>query len=266
MHIIDLTPAYRATYLACLKDWEADPVLMEHKGRWHDGMVDKGLRVKLALNDAGQAAGMVQYLPIEHSRALGHDLTFIQCIWVTGYDEGIGNMQGRGYGRALLAAAEADALDLGTQGIAAWGMDFPHWFPVSWYEAHGYTRADQQGPQVLVWKPFTDAAEAPRWVPWQQAPTPAPGKVRVTAFVPGWCPTGLENARIAREAVAGFDGDTVELQLIDTSDRATLLAWGIDQGIFIDDAPFSPYGPPFGVPELRDAIQQKLTSREDVHD
>ena len=56
----------------------------------------KGLRVKLALDDGERAVGMIQYVPIEYARAEGPDLYFVQCIWVHGYEEGMGNQQGRG--------------------------------------------------------------------------------------------------------------------------------------------------------------------------
>ncbi|MGC9521269.1 MAG: hypothetical protein ACP5HG_05230 [Anaerolineae bacterium] len=84
-------------------------------------------------------------------------------------------------------------------------------------------------------------------------------KVVVTVFVSGWCPGGPANARIVRQA-AGLED--VVLEVVNTSDRATLLEWGIDQGIWIDDEPFRPYGPPFGVDELRRAILHKLKAAE----
>ncbi len=260
MRVIDLTPTHRRAYLTCLKPWNADEELIQHKARWHERMTTLGLRVKLSVDGTGVATGMIQVLPIEQSRAEGQDLTFIQCIWINGYHEGPGNVQGQGYGSALLQAAEDDARASGAVGMAAWGMDFPQWFPVSWYEHRGYRRVDRQGPEVLVWKPFSDGAVPPRWMRQRKRPIPVPGRVVVTAFVPGWCPSGADNARIARRAAAGLSD--VVVQTVDTSDRDTFLEWGIDQGIWIDDEPFRPYGPPFGVEELRQTVQRKLTALE----
>ncbi len=78
-------------------------------------MKDKGLRVKLAVDDNGQAGGMIQYLPIEHSTADGQGLYFINCIWVHGYKQGRGNFQKAGMGEALLKAAEEDVRSLGAK-------------------------------------------------------------------------------------------------------------------------------------------------------
>jgi len=46
---------------------------------------DKGLGVKLALNQEDKAIGMIQYLPVEHSYAEGKNLYAILCTWVHGY-------------------------------------------------------------------------------------------------------------------------------------------------------------------------------------
>ena len=54
-----------------------------HKEIWYNKMRDKGLRVKLALDDSGEVGGMIQYIPIEHSFVEGDALYFINCIWVT---------------------------------------------------------------------------------------------------------------------------------------------------------------------------------------
>jgi len=66
MKIIDLTPQYDSLYHLCLEDWS--PEIKEagdHKARWHQVMKEKGLRVKLALDQQDEVGGMIQYLPIE---------------------------------------------------------------------------------------------------------------------------------------------------------------------------------------------------------
>ena len=50
----------------------AKPVIRNPDG-WN-GCGGRGLRVKLAEADDGTLAGMIQYVPIEHSFAEGHDL------------------------------------------------------------------------------------------------------------------------------------------------------------------------------------------------
>jgi hypothetical protein len=52
MKVIDLTDDHLQLYFMCLEDWSEE---MKEAGTrkelWYKGMVDKGLRVKLALDD-----------------------------------------------------------------------------------------------------------------------------------------------------------------------------------------------------------------------
>ncbi len=260
MNIIDLTPDYDATFLACLKDWDpGNKVGRARKRAWYEAMQNHGLRVKLALDDAGRAIGMIQYLPTDYARVEGEGLYFIQCIWVHGYEEGIGNVQGQGVGSALLQAAEADARARGARGIAAWGLPFPHWMPVAWYESHGYVEVDRLTYDVLVWKPFTSEAQAPRWLRPRKTPSPIQGQVTATAFVNRWCP-GLAEASEMQHAASEF-GDRVVYHEVDTSDPNILREWGIEFALYIDDecinAGMTDYPPP-SYEDIKEKIRGKL--------
>ena len=144
---------------------------------------------------------MIQYLPIEESTVDGAGLRFISCIWVHGHKTGRGNFQGRGMGRALLAAAEDDARARGAKGMAAWGLWLPFWMRASFYKRHGYRTADRDGIASLVWNPFTPDARPPRWLRRTAKPLElTPGKVNVICFVNGWCTVGCVTAERARPA------------------------------------------------------------------
>ena len=109
MKIIDLTDEHRELYFKCLEDWSDEMnEAGDHKACWYEKMKDKGLGVKLAVDDQGKVGGMIQYIPIEHSFAEGQDLYVILCIWVHGYKKGRGNFQKKGMGKALIQAAEED--------------------------------------------------------------------------------------------------------------------------------------------------------------
>lgn len=232
--IVDLARRYEDSYLVCLEDWSAEmEEAGDHKARWYRKMRDRGLRVKLALDDDGRPIGMVQYLPIDQSPAVGSDLYMILCIWVHGHDQGVGNRQGRGIGTALLAAAERDVREVGAKGIVAWGVTGPFWMKARWFKKHGYRRADRIGMRVLMWKPFTGDAQPPHWI--EEGPRPAriEGKVAVTAFLNGWCPGNNIVYERAKRAAAVF-GDNVVFETHDTSEQAAMIRCGQSDCVFVD--------------------------------
>jgi hypothetical protein len=261
MKLLDIDAKTEDTFFRCLHDEKPqDPRVLALRRRWYDGRKDKGLRAKVLVLDGGEVVGLCQYLPIEYSQLIGQDLMAILCIWVHGYEHHVGNRQKQGYGRFILDCIEQDARASGVKGVAAWGMDFPYWNPVSFYEHMGYVRCDVDDPVVLVWKRFADDAAPPRLMRTLRTPAPGAGKVNVTVFHNGWCAGGCEQCVTTRKAVAGLE-DAVEYHEVDASDRATMLSWGIDECVYIDDTPLYPEGPDFTVEMVQQAIRQKQQVR-----
>ncbi len=259
MKIIDLSNEHEKLYFVCLEDWSEEmKEAGDHKETWYNKMNDKGLRVKLALDDNGQVGGMIQYTPVEHSFVEGKDLYLVNCIWVHGYKEGRGNFQKRGMGKALLQAAEDDARALGAKGIAAWGIPLPFWMKASWFKKQGFTKVDQQGflGQVLLWKPFTNDAIPPKWIRQKKRPELIPDKVAVTAFLNGWCPAQNLTFERAKRAAAKFGSDVI-FQQIDTFNRDNLLEWGISDALFIDGKQVRT-GPPPSYEKIRKIIATRV--------
>jgi GNAT superfamily N-acetyltransferase len=235
MDVIDLTDEHRDLFAVCLEDWSADAwEAGSRRACWVERFRERGLRAKLAVDDAGVVGGMIQYLPIEEWPVHGEGLYLIPCIWVHGYRKGRGNFQGKGMGKALLEAAEADARALGAKGMAAWGVALPFWMKASWFRKQGYRKADRRGISVLVWKPFTADARPPRWFDkGGRLPEAVPGKVNVVVFSAAWCTAGNMTAERAKRAAAEF-GDRVAYREIDTSERSAVAEWGFSDELFID--------------------------------
>lgn len=75
----------------------------------------------------------------------------------------------------------------------------------SWFRKHGYRSGDRIGVRELVWKPFVDDAEEPRWVMPKPVPESEPGQVEVP----------------------------VHLTTVDTSDRDTVVRRGHSDEVFV---------------------------------
>jgi GNAT superfamily N-acetyltransferase len=257
MKVIDLTAEHEEIYCQCLEEW-SDEIREagSHKRDWYVAARGKGLRVKLALDDQGTVAGMIQYLPVEQSPACGSDLYFILCVWVHGHKQGRGNFQKRGMGTALLEAAEADARSLGARGMAAWGVVLPFWMRASWFRKHGYKKADRQGMMVLMWKPFTADAAAPAWIRPKKKPRPEKGKVVVTGLLNGCCPAMSMVHERARRAAAEL-GPQVEFREVRTDARDAFLEWGMGDALFIDGKEVR-NGPPPTYGKIRKKIARQL--------
>ncbi len=259
MKIVDLTQEYEKLYFVCLEDWSDE--MKEsgcHKETWYRAMKDKGLRVKLALNDDNKAVGMIEYLPIEYSIAEGHELYYINCIWVHGHKQGIGDQRKHGYGKALLQAAEDDAREKGASGMAAHGITLPFWIPASYYKKQGYRVIDKSGMMRLLFKPFIPQAQPPVMVKPVRKPSKQenPGKITLTYLLTGSCPGCNIVFERANRAAEEFQGQVV-LRTIDTSDRETYLAWGAQNELFLEDRRIT-NGPPLSYAKLKKMIQKQL--------
>jgi GNAT superfamily N-acetyltransferase len=257
MDVIDLASEHETAFFHCLEEWSGEmQEAGDHKSRWYGRMKDRGLRVKLARDDNGAVGGMIQYLPIEEYGLQGQDLHFILCIWVHGYEEGRGNFQKQGMGKALLQAAEEDSRALGKKGIAAWGITLPFWMRASWFKKQGYKAADRNSIAVLLWKPFSPDAVAPKWIRRKKKPGKTPGKVTVSAFLNGWCPAQNLSFERARRAAEEF-GDKVLFQPYDTLDPAVFQEWGISDGLYIDGKEVRT-GPPPSYETVKGLIEKRI--------
>ena len=256
MEIIDLQEKFVNTYIKCLEDWSEEMNESgSKKSQWYAIYKEKGLRVKLAVEDE-KAVGMIQYIPIEHSFIEGRNLYFVYCIWIHGYKEGIGNHQHKGLGKALIKAAEEDVRTLGADGIVTWGITMPFWMRASWFKKQGYSAIDKAGMARLMWKPFNDKAEKPKWIRQKKKPQNTSNKVMVTSFINGWCPARNiihERAFRASEEL----GDSVIFKEINTSETGNLNEWGITDALYVNNKPMN-NGPPPSYEKIKKRISKQV--------
>lgn len=235
MKLTEIDKSNEGAFFRCLHDRsQENPRETELRRRWYDQHKRYGLRAKVLMREDDEIVGLCQYIPIEYSHLIGEDLFAILCIAV------IPNQGGTGHGRFILDSIEEDARISGAKGVAAWGMNFPQWNPVSFYEHMGYERLETENRIVLVWKPFSTDAKKPSLLRPTRTPSKGSERTKVTSFLNGWCLLGCDECVRAREAVAGLE-DIVDYEEVDTSDRATMVSWGIEDAVFLDDKRYRPY-------------------------
>jgi len=241
MRLVDVDNKTREAFFRCLQqDKPVDTRLLSIRKGWYENYRQRGLRAKLLVLDDGLTAGMCQYIPIEYSPLVGKDLMTILCLWVHGYEHGIGNQQSQGYGKFILSRIEEDARVSGSKGVAAWGMDWDiNWMPVSFFEHMGYERADSEEKVVALWKPLAGNAEPPRLKRIEIPASPESDRVNVAVAANGWC-LGCYKAVYAREAVQGLE-DCVNYFEIEDPEKSAQLHLGEVGGIFLDGEVFLPY-------------------------
>ena len=254
MQIVDLQPRFHEAYLHCLEPWAPETVEgRDRREAWYQAKRDRGLIVRLALDEADRPVGMVQAVPAEEGFVESEGLYLLLCIWVHGHKQGVGNHQGRGLGAALLEAVEVAAREAGATGMAAWGLTLPFWMRARWFARRGYRRVDREGVAALMFKAFAPDAVAPRWIRTRRQPALEPDKLTVTCFHNGWC--GGRNAACERaRRVAGELGEAVAYQEIDTSSLDAVRLWGHADAVLLDHRELK-----FGPPPSEAALRKKIT-------
>lgn len=259
MKIIDLNEENKHLYFVCLMDKDVElKEAAHHKEQWYGKMKDKGLCVKLALDDNGRFGGMIQYMPIKYSFAGGKDLYFINCIYVLGKKKAGGNFRKKGVGKALIRAAEDNAKARGAKGMSAWGVSIPAFIRASWFKKQGYRKVYKKGIMVLLWKPFTNDAEPPVWEVKDKDPQLEliPGKVTVTSFINGGCPA-MNMVHDRAMKVSSEFGDKVVFKGISTFDKDTMIRYGSVDELFINNTKVK-VGPPPSSKKIRRKIARKV--------
>lgn len=260
MNIKDISPENEKAYFCCLEEWSDEmKEAGDYKQRWYEYMKDKGVKVKIALDENNVIGGMIQYVPVEYSMFEGENIYVVLCIWVHGHKKGQGNYQKRGMGTALLKAAEEDCRQLGVNGLATWGLILPVFMRAAWFKRHGYKVVDKNGIMRLLFKPFNDQAIPPKFIKQKKQPAKGDDKVNVTIFRNGWCPAQSISNERARRASAEFQ-EKVNLQEYDTTERGIVKEWGISEGLFIDGKEVRT-GPPPTYEKIRKKIARRVRQK-----
>ena len=244
----------------------------ERRIAWLQSMYRKGLRVMIALIGNNQV-GFLHLLPIEICPwgPLGRDLAVIPCLVVQE------RAKGQGVGRALIAAAEEEAIRQNRKGLVTIGYYHDFWFmPARFFQSCAFSpvgqvrevaqegEKDYLGKEVTLWKVFDSSAHAPECLRRRFNVSRTPGKVTVELFWNTFCQTSNIEAERVRQVAAEF-GDSVLLHEYCADDPAVLRRYQIPRAIFIDGDEIG-WGYEAPVEGIRCAVAQALEPHRSKRD
>ena len=261
--IVDLNENFLDRYLVCLDCQDSQLAEgVERKRLWYELVKDKGLLVKLALDQENRAVGMVQGLPSEMSFVNGENMLVIHCIWIPPKKRNAGGkIRGKGIGVALLKALEEEALKKGYRGVVAWGMALPFWMKASWFKKQGYRVVEKKNIVKLMYKQLIPGNESePKWLAGQKPDKPnKEGSVSLLVINNGWCSAMNMVAERALRVAAEFS-EQVKVTEIDTSSPEVLKKWGDPDALYLDGKNLLK-GPPPSEAKIRKQVVKAIKKR-----
>jgi GNAT superfamily N-acetyltransferase len=162
IEILDVTTENVADIgIYCIKDKKSPGFYS--KVEWFKEKLNKGLKIKIAIDDKGKQIGFIEYIPSELAwRPIkAENFYFIQCIalYVT-------EAKGKGIGSYLIQQCEKDAKENKKSGICAMSSTGPWIANKSLYEKNEFSIADQSGRFELMVKIFESEETLPRFYDW----------------------------------------------------------------------------------------------------
>jgi GNAT superfamily N-acetyltransferase len=224
---------------------------IRQKEWWRYHHVHRGLRTLVAY-EGPRAVGHVEFMPIEYAPrpVSGHNLAFINCLYVTP------EARGRGVGAGLLEAAEHEVRERadGMAVLARWAGPV---LPARFFIETGYQPIGSRQGEALLNKPFRRAA-SPHFLPVRVLPRQSEGRIPVDFFHCPQCPySGWVLHQLQREGQ--LTAPEIDLRVIETSEREVVELWGVANAVYIDGRPFGSV--PLNLLEIEHALGQARAAR-----
>jgi len=234
----------------------------DNKRDWMARMIPKGLDAKIAFH-RGKPAGFVEFLPIEAAPApvKGTGILFITDIHINDDDEG-GRIdyQGKGLGRRLIDAVEANARDRGFKAMATIALDGP-WMPASFYQKLNFSVVNSVENMKLLWKPFVDC---PKPALWQGNFKPTIGKnvLHIDLVHSSQCWGVILQVKMWERIAKDYENNVViEDHLTDDREIMCLASMTGSIGVYLNGFPGP--GHPINEKQIRGIIEYALKRKAD---
>lgn len=162
IHIIEVTAANVAEAgIYCIRDRKSPG--FKAKVEWFANKINKGLKIKIAMNDEGKQLGFIEYIPSELAwrPVKANNYYFIQCIALF-----VKEAKGKGVGSLLLQQCENDARANNKNGVCALSSDGPWIANKLLYEKNKFTASQRLGRFELMYKSFGKTKDLPAFIDW----------------------------------------------------------------------------------------------------
>ncbi len=133
------------------------------KVEWFKSKINKGLRIKIAVNKQDKQLGFIEYIPSEIAwRPIKvHNYLFIQCIAIF-----VKEVKHKSIGSILLKQCELDAKQNNKDGICVMSSDGVWMANKTLFEKNGFTLGDQLDRFELMYKNLKDNISIPHFNDW----------------------------------------------------------------------------------------------------
>ncbi len=162
IEILDVTTDNVAEVgIYCIKDKKSPGY--HSKVEWFKAKINKGLKIKIAIDSKGKQVGFIEYIPSELAwRPIKADnFYFIQCIALF-----VKDAKEKGVGSYLIQQCESDANKNGKSGICAMTSDGPWIANKTLYEKNNFSVAEKLDRFELMVKSFDTTAKTPKFLDW----------------------------------------------------------------------------------------------------
>lgn len=160
--MIEVTPCTLERYgIYCIKDQRSSGYVA--KAEWFMSEINKGVKIKIAVDDTGKQIGFIEFLPSELAwrPVSAANYYFIQCIGLF-----VKEAKKKGTGSSLIRQCEEEAIKEGKSGICTVTSDGPWMANRSLFEKNGYHIAGKKDRFELMVKIIDPGAPVPIFNDW----------------------------------------------------------------------------------------------------
>lgn len=145
----------------CIKDKRSPGY--DAKVDWFKTKINKGLKIKIAIDNSGKQIGFIEYIPSELAwRPIKADnFYFIHCIALF-----VNDAKEKGIGRCLIQECESDAKENGKSGICAMSSDGPWIANKTLFEKNNFNVVEKLDRFELLVKSFDMKVKNPEFIDW----------------------------------------------------------------------------------------------------